>query len=190
MPRACSICTNERHVEIDIDLAAKVPHSILAEKYEVTASALYRHSQAHLAESVIINNALVVRGNTEELIAAGLTTDQKVINQMLAETVATAREIQSRAHALGNDLLALNAIKEVRNSLALIEKFTAKAEGDRVDEAIVADFEALVKALRTVLPDHRDAARELAIELRLHGSVHLATTLERVLILEGEALNG
>jgi hypothetical protein len=169
--------------EINVDLAQSIPMALIAEKYSVTKSAIFRHQANHLHTAS--SAALMIRGSAEELINQGITTNETVILSLLAQTVATAQSIMNNAVASDKPIVALNALKEVRNSLALIQKFTSNNDQALLDEAIEADFKALTLALRRVLPDHREAARDLARELRMQGAVALAVTIEnRILLIE------
>lgn len=185
--RKCSACAHPDMAEINVDLAQRVPMNLIAEKYNLTKSAVFRHSSNHL--NTASSAAMMIRGSAEELMNQGITTNETVVLTLLAQTVATAQSIMNNAVASDKPIVALNALKEVRNSLALIQKFTAHNDQVQTDEAMEAEFKSLVLALRRVLPDHREAARDICQELRLQGAVALAASIEnRILLVDGETV--
>jgi hypothetical protein len=185
MARSCTVCECPDVTEIDIALAARTPHAAVAEQYGLSPSAVFRHSKAHLVSNA--SRAVALREETQELLDLGLTKDEQVIHQLLAETVATAQKIMREAELADQPVTALRALKEVRDSLALIEKFTGKREIiNTVNEELQSKFDALVIALRQVLPSQREAAREIVTALKMQNAWDLASVIERTLLLNGE----
>lgn len=183
MPRNCTVCSHPEIDSINVDLAAKEPQRVVAERYNINPSALWRHFSNHVAAETA-STILAVKEEAQDLIDSGLTRTHEVVYGMLAEHVALARGIMDKNLANGNDSMVLKAMKESRDSLALIEKFTNKVAGEAGDSEVEADFQFLTLTLRRVLPDYRDAARAIVTELKLMGALHLASTISNALILD------
>lgn len=191
MAQICKVCNHESRHDIEMSVALKVPIRDIAEQYsDLTPSAVQRHSVNHMGNQQV--RSLVIKGQAEDLVEEGLIKDQNVLYQLLAENYATARKIQQEAVDADNPNLALKALKEARDSLALIQKFTGRLDDDgkvsKADEVAVEEMRALVIALKTVLPAYRECAREIIGILEEHGKLQLATQLKNALIIKGEVL--
>jgi hypothetical protein len=187
MPVACTICTHEALSEINLDLMQKVPYRDIASKYDVSTSAVQRHAGRHLDSSNM--RSLAIRGHADELVAQGIATDAKMIYTLLAENYATARSIQQDAVNCDDPNLALKALKEARDSLALLQKFTAKS-GPEVqgDPELEEDMRQLIMAMKRVLPVHREAAKALVTELEMLGAIAMAYEIRKAIVIEGEVV--
>lgn len=186
MPRVCTVCASDQLNAINIDIVSNMSYKAVGEKYGLTPSAVFRHAKSHVGPAPV--KAVMLRANAKELVDQGLLTDEMLIGQLLAGVFATAQEILDKAMLSEKLELQLKALKEARDSLMLLYKFTAKQTETVVDTSLEDDFKALVLALRRTLPDHRDAARDIVNDLNLQGAMHLASTIERVLVLESSTV--
>lgn len=191
MARPCIVCNSADRQQIELMLASgDLPPQINRAFPDVSEGSIRRHRDSgHLPDSVA--RELVIRNRSSELLDQGLTADPNVIYAMLAQTVATARDVADRAADRGNDALILKAVKEVRDSLALLHKFTVRddenSNGSGSDSA-VEELTALARALRKVLPSHPEAAQALRAELRLSGHFDLANTIASVITVTVDAV--
>lgn len=181
----CTICNHQDLAAINLDLVQKVPYRDMATKYGVSHSAVQRHAARHLDSSNM--RSLAIRGHADDLVQQGIATDAKMIYSLLAENYATARSIQQDAVDSDDPNLALKALKEARDSLALLQKFTVKA-GPEVqgDPELEEDMRMLVMAMKRVLPQHRDAAKALVSELEMLGAIAMAYEIRKAIIIDGE----
>ncbi len=186
MPRTCTICNHEQLNAINIDIVSNMSYQNVADKYDVSSSAVFRHAKSHVGPAPV--KAVMLRANAKELVDQGLLTNEMIIGELLAGVFATAQAILDKAMIADKPELQLKALKEARDSLMLLYKFTAKQTETVVDTDLEDDFKALVLALRRTLPDHRDAARDIIADLTTQGAVHLAGTIERVLFVESSTV--
>ena len=154
MGRPCTACRHPDRVEIDRDLASGTPFRNLSERFpDLSLGGLHRHRE-HLAPELAHAVAL------ERATQAGSVLEQ------LADLVTTAQRLLARAEQAGRDSVALAAIREVRVTLLSLGAVAAAVEQRRArlsdDES---EVEALVLALRDMLPAHPAAANDLADRL-------------------------
>jgi hypothetical protein len=187
MAATCIICKHKDLTEINLDLAQQVPYRDIASKYGVSTATVQRHATRHLADSNM--RSLAIRGHTDELVDQGIATDAQMIFKLLAENYATARSIQQDAVDSDDPHLALKALKEARDSLALLQKFTVKS-GPEVqgDPELEEDMRLLITAMKRVLPQHREAAKALVTELEMLGAIGMAYEIRKAIIIEGEVI--
>lgn len=187
MAQACTICNHEERTAIDLDILQKVPIRDIATHYGVSASSVQRHSVSHLNDNTM--RSLAIRGEANDLVDQGIATDAKMIYSLLAENFATARAIQQRALDSDDPNLTLKALKEARDSLALLQKFTVKA-GPEVegDPELEEDMRQLIIAMKRVFPQHREAAKALVKELEMLGAIAMAYEIRKSIIIDGEVV--
>jgi hypothetical protein len=184
MPVACTICSHPELNAINLDIMQKVPIRDIAAHYGVSASSVQRHSVSHLNDNTM--RSLAIRGDANELVQQGIATDAKMVYSLLAENFATARSIQQRAVDSEDPNLALKALKEARESLALLQKFTVKTTEVQGDPELEEDMRNLIIAMKRVFPAHREAAKALVVELEMLGAFLVANTIKKTIVLEGE----
>lgn len=189
MARMCVVCNHPERHDIEMDLALKVPQRDIAEKYDdVSASAVQRHAVNHMGNQQV--RSLVIKGQAEDLVEEGLVKDENLLYQLLAENYATARKIQQEAVDNDNPGLALKALKEARDSLALIQKFTGRLgnEEKKMDEAAELEMRGLIMALKEILPEHRECGKALAAKLYSMNLIKLSEAVSNSLVIKGEVL--
>jgi hypothetical protein len=186
MPRSCTVCDHQDITEINLDLMQQVPYRDIANKYGgLSHSAVQRHANRHLADSDM--RSLAIRGQADQMVDQGLVTDAQMVYRLLAENFATARSIQQDAIDSDDPNLALKALKEARDSLALLQKFTIKS-GPEVqgDPELEEDMRNLITAMKRVFPQHREAARALVRELEMLGAIAVAYEIRKSIAIDGE----
>lgn len=187
MPSTCTVCAHPELAAINLDIVQKVPIRDIGAHYGVSSSSVQRHSVSHLNDNTM--RSLAIRGDANDLVDQGIATDAKMVYTLLAENFATARSIQQRAIDSDDPNLALKALKEARDSLALLQKFTVKA-GPEVqgDPELEEDMRNLIMAMKRVFPVHRDAAKALVRELEMLGAIAVAYEIRKAIIIEGEVV--
>lgn len=187
MPMPCTVCNHDELVAINLDIVQKVSHRDIAAHYGVSASSVQRHSVSHLNDNTM--RSLAIRVDADELVQQGIATDAQMIYSLLAENFATARSIQQRAIDSDNPNLTLKALKEARDSLALLQKFTVKT-GPEVqgDPELEQDMRILISAMKRIFPAHREAAKALIKELEMLGAIAMAYEIKKVIMIDGEVV--
>lgn len=184
MARTCLICVHPQRAEIELAIVQQQSQRSIAEEFpDISASSVQRHGDNHLGNDQV--RTLVIRGQADDLMASGITTEPSIILQLLTQALALSKHIMEEATDSDRPDLALKAMKEFRDNMSLLYKFTAKVEGPPVDLSAESDLKALSMALRRVLPDHRDAARALVQELKMTGNFSMASAIENVLLIDG-----
>jgi hypothetical protein len=131
--------------------------------------------------------SLAIRGEANDLVDQGIATDAKMVYTLLAENFATARAIQQRALDNDDPNLTLKALKEARDSLALLQKFTVRT-GPEVqgDPELEQDMRILITAMKRIFPDHRDAAKALIKQLEMMNAIGMAYEIKKAIMIDGE----
>jgi hypothetical protein len=185
MAPSCTVCIHEELSAINLDIIQKVPHRDIAAHYGVSASAVQRHSISHLNDNTM--RSLAIRGEANDLVDQGIATDAKMIYALLAENFATARSIQQRAIDSDDPNLTLKALKEARDSLALLQKFTVRSGIEiQGDPELEEDMRQLIIAMKRVFPIHREAGKALVRELEMLGAIGTAYEIKKALMIDGE----
>lgn len=107
MPRTCTICTNENRPEIDRDLVTGKSFRIIAERWSVSKSALYRHRQDHLPGHL-------VKAHDEESVGQAID----VVRQLKAINAACL-EILQKSRTDGKHSISLGAVDRIHRQIEL-----------------------------------------------------------------------
>ena len=128
MSRTCTICSHPDLGSIDAALVTGEPYRSIANRFEASSSAVYRHQQDHLPVT------LVKAAEAGEVAHADSLRDQL---QCLHQK---ALDILAGAEKAGDLRTALMALQEVRSTMEL----TAKVTGELVNRRDSPDSQALV----------------------------------------------
>lgn len=139
MGMPCSICSHERHGEIDQAIIANEPIAQIARKFGVSRPAINRHREAHLPVT---------------LAAARDTLDTSIddnIFDRLVKKRKRADSIAHQAHEAGNFRTAVAALAEARKC----EELEARARGEFAANAIPrADLIRIMNKMKDAVAEH------------------------------------
>jgi hypothetical protein len=144
MPRTCTICTHENRPEIDSDLVTGKSFRIIAQRWSVSTSALYRHKQDHLP-------AHLAKAHEEESIgqAIDVVRQLKAINAACLEILQASRA--DKAHAI-----ALKAVDRIHRQLELQSRLLGELQdggGPTVNVLIAPEWHQVrVNVLQALSP--------------------------------------
>ena len=110
MSRTCTICSHPDLGSIDAALVAGEPYRGIAQRFEASSSAVYRHQQDHLP------TALAKAKEAEEVAHGGDLLDQ--VRSLQGKALA----ILTKAESSGDLRSALGAVREARGCLELLAK--------------------------------------------------------------------
>ena len=124
--RTCTVCSHPDREDIDQALLEGGPYRGIAQRYEASASAVYRHKQDHLPKAL-------VRAVEAQVVEHGAD-----LLDQLQDLQQRAHRILDQAEAAGDLRTALAAIREARGCVELLGKATGeladyyrKASGER-----------------------------------------------------------
>lgn len=124
MPQVCSICKHERRPEIDKALLTEQPLRTVAQQFETSATALFRHKRDHLSAALV--KAKQKKEAKEEVQAESLFDRLKSINRETLEILQEARESKNLPVAL----MAINRIeKQLELEARLLGELDDKDKG-------------------------------------------------------------
>jgi hypothetical protein len=143
MPRTCTICTNEHRPEIDRDLVTGASFRIIAERWSVTKSALYRHKQEHLPGHL-------VKAHEEESIGQAID----VVRQLKAINAACLEILQS-SRADKKHSISLGAVDRIHRQIELQAKLLGELQdnGPQVNILVAPQWQEIrVNVLQALGP--------------------------------------
>ena len=118
MPSRCTVCNHPFRVNIDQDLLEGVPYRKLAAQYNLSASAICRHTH-HLA-----------RGMEADRHHRNQHFQRQILDKLDLLDVRLNRIFRA-AHDIHSLRLALDCVRESVRVLKLTEKFRARLFDDR-----------------------------------------------------------
>jgi len=116
MARPCTICTSEHRDSIDAGLAVGESTYSLADRFNVSASAVQRHSKRHVSPALATMRAEVQEDERSSLL------------DFIERSQARAERLYLAAVADGHSGQALAVLKEMRGQLELLGKATGELE--------------------------------------------------------------
>ncbi len=141
---------------IDRAIVDGLPYRNISGKYEVSLSALYRHSCEHLPE------ALRASTKAEEIADADRLIDR--VEYLYDE----ARNVLEEAKKSSNSKTVLAAIREARPTIELLARLMGKIEESRITNILVNpqwyETRALILAALEPFPDARQAVVESLVD--------------------------
>lgn len=167
-PGNCNVCRHARRVEIDLALVAQVPMSTIAERYEVSADSVWRHSENHLSASqragLLVNLAPTAvdierlsKSESESLLSNLITQRSRL--STYANECATARDWRS---ATAVERVVLENLATVAKLLGAI---VSRSEISHTHLTLTPSYLKLRQALVAVLRPYPQIAAEVAAAL-------------------------
>ena len=127
----------------------------IASQFALTETALRRHRSAHLPAALAKAQAAQTVSHADELLAE------------LEDLRARTEALLLQAEAAGDMKTALGAIRESRGNLELLARLLGEIqESATVNVLVSPEWQAIQRALATVLGPYPDVAREAAKALR------------------------
>ncbi len=127
MSQVCSACSHSKRKSIDKEIVNNGNISKIAEKYNLSTNALYRHRDNHIGSQLLAGTTLATKNHGVALL------------ESLDELVVCARRILHRAEADGHNKTALSALKESRLTLVSIMQTTHLLWQERLKESTIIE---------------------------------------------------
>lgn len=152
MPNTCTICPHPRREEIDRQLVLRTPYRQVAEAFNVSPNAVYRHLRGHLPETLAQARETADLARGEDLLAE--------VRDLHARTL----EGLDAAEQVGDLRAMMTAVRETRRNLEFLARLLGRIEErPRVSLLELPEWdrlrEALFEALRPY-PEVRIAVAE------------------------------
>ena len=135
MPRTCTVCTHEGRRAIDRALVLQVPFRNIAQQFDLSPDAVYRHGREHLP-------ALLAKAQDAEDAAAA----DDLLAQ-LRDLPATTLALLTTAEQAGKLGTAIMAVREARGNLELLAKLTQQLDTRPTLNLLVAPEWLTVRAV-------------------------------------------
>ncbi len=147
MPRRCTVCDHAKRNEIDRGLVDRSqPLRYFAKRYGISIDAVYRHFGDHLP-------ATLAKASGAKEIARGDVLLGKVQNLLDA-----AEEILTSSKAAEDYKIALGAIRESRETMALLARLVGEMPSDlSVSVSVAPEWLALRSVLLAALDPYPQA---------------------------------
>ena len=161
LPRKCSVCTHGEREAIDLALINRESYRDVARRFDVSRSAVERHTREHLPKSLS-------RAREAETVASASHLLAVVVNLQ-----GRAMGILDGAEKAGDLRTALSAIREARGCIELLARLAGELHQTRHVDITVSPvwIEVRSKVLESLTP-YPDARRAVAGALMEGGSGH------------------
>ena len=163
MPRRCTICHHPDRDDIDQALVRREPFRHIAARFEVSTSALVRHSDDHLPAT---------------LLQAHRAADVAHANNILGEVLDLrdhALEILDKAEKVDDLRVACSAIREARGCLELLGKLAGRLQdGPTINVFMSPEWLTIQTAILQALEPHPDARQAVVLALDVTAIPHEA----------------
>lgn len=152
MPRKCSICTHDDREAIDAALMESVPYREIAQRHDVTPSALSRHLDGHVSPALVAIHEQREQQHGETLY------------DRIEELYRRASRILDAAEEDGKASVSLAAIRELRQTAELLGKLTGELDDRPVTINVLTSPEWLQvrSVMLRALATHPDARAQVA----------------------------
>lgn len=169
MSRPCGWCTSPRRAEFERRVLDGDPIRLVSQDIGYSEAACYRHFRNHLRPELI---------RTLKSSEAGL--DPSYFANRLVQLLRDADDVKAFARQVGDGRLLLTAGGQERETLSVLLTRLGVESTEVLDS--MHEAYALVRSVRTVMPDHPEALHALTEHLRTEpdGS-ELADALDEVL---------
>ena len=135
MPRTCTVCTHAQRRAIDRALVLQIPFRNIAQQYDLSPDAVYRHGRDHLPALLATAQEAEDAAAADDLLA------------QLRDLHATTLALLKKADAAGSLGPALMAVREARGNLELLAKLTQQLDSRPVLNLLIAPEWLTVRAV-------------------------------------------
>lgn len=157
MPRKCTICIHEQREAIEADLLKGGSYRDVAKQWQVSYSALHRHSQT------CIPRAVAAAKQQGESLSAAAGDD---LLSKVAELESKAKNIGKQAEDKGDLKTALAAIRELTRIIELQARLAGEIKEQTINVLVTSpDWLAMRTLIMQALEQHPTAKRAVAIAL-------------------------
>lgn len=155
MPQPCTVCTHPERAAIDQALVKGAPNRRIAEEYGVTEQAIRRHLGGHVPEALA------------QAQAAEQTTRADALLEQVDALRSHALSILLKAEKAGELRTALYAIREARETIALLLEVEGRIQRGNVVNVLVAPQWLTIRAVIVqALTDYPEARAAVAAALQ------------------------
>jgi hypothetical protein len=183
----CTICNHPARPQIDLAIATGISKRAVAERFQVSRDAVWRHAQAHLTaemRAALSTKLLQREGDTRRILleeGAGVTEALKAIRGPLFGLFLAAVD--------SGDYKAAAALSgRLHENLALVAKLTGELvphAGTSITNILLSpDFQRLRTELIRVLARYPEAQAEVAAVFReagLRAAAEIGTPAEKII---------
>jgi hypothetical protein len=149
MPRRCTVCDHPERHGIDEALVSGAPYRSVAKRFELSASAMYRHKTEHLPAHLLKAREVEEAANADDLL------DQ------VRNLQTHALDILERAEKAGDLRTALAAISQARGNLELLGKLAGELDERPVTNVLISpewlELRAVIVGALETHPGAREA---------------------------------
>ena len=146
MPQTCTVCRHAARRAIDRALVVQVPFRNIAQHYDLSPDAVYRHGRDHLPALLVKAQAAEDAAAADDLLAE--------LRSLQATTLGLLRKAE-RAGKLGTAVLAIG---EARRNLELLAKLIGQLDTRPTLNLLIApEWLAVRAALLETLSPYPDA---------------------------------
>jgi hypothetical protein len=110
LTRTCTVCAHDEAHVINVELVSRVPYRDIAGRFDVSKSALKRHSEEHIPQLLVQAKQAVEASQADDLVSQVKDLQDRTIN--LLDEAEEAGELRT----------ALSAIREARGNVELLAK--------------------------------------------------------------------
>jgi hypothetical protein len=165
---ACTICSHDKRAQIEIGLANKVPHRVLARRFGVSDDAVQRHAQRHLTPQMRAAILTAQQPTAVDLEALQRTEGEGLLSHLITQR-GRLQTMHDRALDLGDVRAAVAVERAITENLTLTAKLLGQLvthhEIKRTSILVSADYLQLRQAIVETLRRHPEAARDVGAVL-------------------------
>ncbi len=161
MPRKCTICHHPNRGAIDKALVRRQPFRHIAARFEVSTSALVRHSDDHLPATLLQAHK-----------AADVAHADNILGEVL-DLRDHALEILDKAEKVDDLRVACSAIREARGCLELLGKLAGQLhDSPTVNIFMSSEWQTIQIAILQALAPHPGARQAVVAALDVEAIPH------------------
>ena len=160
MTRTCSICNHKDIAEINKLLLSGESYRSIAKRFEASESAVYRHKESHIPESLLKSNVIQETVNADSLVGQIEGIRGKI--KSLLEKAITTDSLRDAHNFVGDTLRQIELEGKI---LGKIQEQNVNVNLQQVSIYSSPEWLAVGSALARVLAGHPELRAEVAEEL-------------------------
>ncbi len=151
MPRKCTICTHKSRPKIDQALVERQPFQTIADRFEVSKTALIRHHDDHLPASLVQAQKATEAAQADALLAQVVDLRDKALG------------VLEKAEGADDLRAAVSAIREARVCVELLAKLAGQLkDAPTVNLVLSPEWLSIQATILTALEPHPNARTTVA----------------------------
>jgi hypothetical protein len=164
----CTICSHDKRHQIEIGLVHRLSARVLAHRFGVSESALYRHKQSHLSPQIAAAILAAEKPSDIDLEALQASESEGLLAQLVTQR-ARLQTHSELATELGDVRSAVACERAITSNLELVGKLLGQLvqhhEVRSTSVLISTDYIQLRSVLVNALQPFPEAARAVAVAL-------------------------